>query len=302
MSRLRLGRIAALSAGVLCALALYASPALAAGPPTVELGKATKQLLNTATVTATVNPNGAKTFYEFYFDGTGSPSYYTGTVGAGTTPVTLTFDLVGMKPQALHSYEILAYNSYGEKEAAGAVQLTQAWHVEGKLLSELKSPEFTEYLTKNGSTTISFAYNSHNWAVVCGESGSGELNMEAKVTVPFSGCKTYRDGTWYKGCVPEEEEPAVYKLNGYLAPPVSAGSFVLSFSTWDCNSSTLPMYNVVPYTGFAIETGPESVELPVTLTTHTKLESGAGKIPATVTVKSTWYQIGEYIGGKFGVW
>ncbi len=94
--------------------------------PTVVTGAASSVGANRATVAGTVNPNGRSTTFLVEY-GT-STSYRSKTssrsVGSGTSPVTVSTTLTGLRPGTVYHYRIVATNSYGTGRGNDATFVT----------------------------------------------------------------------------------------------------------------------------------------------------------------------------------
>ena len=95
--------------------ARHARPAPNPTPPAVNTAAASGISANGATITGTVDPNGAATTYEIQY-GT-STSYglrsTTRNAGAGTDPVAVSVPLAGLTPNTVYHYRLVATNAAG---------------------------------------------------------------------------------------------------------------------------------------------------------------------------------------------
>jgi Fibronectin type III domain len=104
-----------LAIAVLAAGALITGVALAAASPTVSTGSASNITNTGATLTGTVNPNGASSSYEFLYGPTtayGSTTPAT-SAGHGSKKVSVTKKLTGLTPGTTYHYRITAVNAGG---------------------------------------------------------------------------------------------------------------------------------------------------------------------------------------------
>jgi len=89
--------------------------------PTATTGSATNVTSNSATLKATVNPNGLAT--TVYFQWGTSPSYGNSTpsqsIGSGTSTVNVSANLSGLSPDTTYYYRIVATNSAGTTYGSG---------------------------------------------------------------------------------------------------------------------------------------------------------------------------------------
>jgi phosphodiesterase/alkaline phosphatase D-like protein len=103
--------------------ALVGAPvALAASSPIVTAGTTTSIGQNSATLHATVNPNGLATTYQFHYGPTsalGSVSPTTAaSAGSGTTGVAVSTKLSGLSPDTTYYFQLVASNSAGTSSTA----------------------------------------------------------------------------------------------------------------------------------------------------------------------------------------
>jgi hypothetical protein len=99
----------------LSAAFMTAAPAVAATKPSVTTGGAARVTQTSATLTGSVNPNGARTTYWFEF---GTTKHYGATTGptdagAGTSAKAAAADLSGLAPNTNYHYRLVARNSVG---------------------------------------------------------------------------------------------------------------------------------------------------------------------------------------------
>jgi hypothetical protein len=78
--------------------------------------------INSATLRATVNPNHFATSVQFVMDN--KPLTPTVNVPAGSSPVTVTFPVVGLEPGTMHSTNVRAINATGQFIDGGTVNFT----------------------------------------------------------------------------------------------------------------------------------------------------------------------------------
>lgn len=94
--------------------------AMAASSPTVRTDRATNITDTSATLTATVNPNGNQTGFDFQYGltsayGQASPSR---PVGSGTKSIPVTAKIIGLTPGTLYHYHVAALNRAGAASGA----------------------------------------------------------------------------------------------------------------------------------------------------------------------------------------
>jgi len=119
---------------LLAATILFVLPAAAAAqapnptPPAVTTAAASGITTNGATITGTVDPNGAATTYEIQY-GT-SPSFglrsNARNAGAGTDPIAISVPLGGLTPNTVYHYRLQARNSAGVRNSGTRTFRTQA--------------------------------------------------------------------------------------------------------------------------------------------------------------------------------
>jgi hypothetical protein len=102
------------------------SPAPTVTAPTVAVQPATGVTASSATLNASVNPNGGATSCYFkYGQTTGYGSYSaTNTLPAGTSPVAVNSALTGLLPGTLYHYQLVANNSAGSGSGSDATFTT----------------------------------------------------------------------------------------------------------------------------------------------------------------------------------
>jgi hypothetical protein len=93
----------------------FTTSACSQPPPTVTTNSATNVGQTSATLSATVNPNGASTalYFDYGFTTSYGSTVIYGSVGSGTTPVTHTFVLKGLNCGTTYHYRARAQNSGG---------------------------------------------------------------------------------------------------------------------------------------------------------------------------------------------
>jgi hypothetical protein len=112
----RVNRRSALGAlaGMLVVAALtMAGPAYAAGGPTVTTGGAQAVSFSSATLTGTIDPNGANTSYYFQYGPTKLYGFQTAIAdaGAGSKTVTVKLAIAGLAPLTEYHYRLVAVNA-----------------------------------------------------------------------------------------------------------------------------------------------------------------------------------------------
>lgn len=91
------------------------SASAAPGPPTATTGSASNVAQSSATVNATVNPNGTDTDYYFQYGTTTAYGSNTASTdaGAGTADVAATANLTGLTPSTTYHYRVVAVSTAG---------------------------------------------------------------------------------------------------------------------------------------------------------------------------------------------
>jgi hypothetical protein len=104
-----------LAAGLTAAVAAAAPAAADVTKPTVKTGGAARVTPTSATLTGTVNPNGARTTYYFQWGGTKLYAFATGPTdaGSGTHARAAAADITGLNPNTTYHYRIVARNEKG---------------------------------------------------------------------------------------------------------------------------------------------------------------------------------------------
>ena len=119
---------------LLAATLVLALPAVAAAeapnptPPAISAAVASEITNNAATITATIDPNGAATTYEVQY-GTSTAYGVTSSsrnAGSGTEPVAISVRLTGLTSNTTYHYRLRATNSAGVRTGADRTLRTQA--------------------------------------------------------------------------------------------------------------------------------------------------------------------------------
>ena len=121
-----------LAAAALAALALLAPAAApAASPPAASTGAASSVGRVSATVNATVNPNGQATTYHFDYGTTTSYGSQTGNAaaGSGTSDQAVSAGLTGLSGSTTYHYRVVATNASGTTVGADRTFRTSAAYV-----------------------------------------------------------------------------------------------------------------------------------------------------------------------------
>ena len=118
---------------LLAAALLLALPALAAAqanptPPAVTTNAATNITRVAATITGTVDPNGAATTYEIQYGTSTSYGLRSATrdAGGGTAPVAISVPLTGLTANTTYHYRLVATNAAGVRNSANRSLRTQS--------------------------------------------------------------------------------------------------------------------------------------------------------------------------------
>jgi hypothetical protein len=104
-----------LAAGLTAAIAAAAPAAADVTKPAAKTGGAARVTQTSATLTGSVNPNGARTTYYFQWGGSRPYANSTGPTdaGSGTNAKAAAADLSGLTPNTKYHYRIVARNSKG---------------------------------------------------------------------------------------------------------------------------------------------------------------------------------------------
>ena len=119
---------------VLAAAILLVLPSTAAGqatnpaPPAVTAAAASAVTTTGATITGTVDPNGAATTYAIQYGTTTAYGLTTAArnAGSGTAPVTISVPLAGLTPNTTYDYRLTATNAAGTRNSANRSFRTKA--------------------------------------------------------------------------------------------------------------------------------------------------------------------------------
>jgi hypothetical protein len=113
-------------AAAMSAALIIAAPANAAARPSVSTGAASGVGYNAATLTGTVNPNGANASYYFQYGPTKAYGSQTAIAdaGAGTHAVKVATAVVGLLPLTIYHYRTVAVNSTGATLGADHTLMT----------------------------------------------------------------------------------------------------------------------------------------------------------------------------------
>ncbi len=100
--------------------------AVAASTPAVTAESATNVGDTTATLTATINPNGSATGYSFAYGPTSAYGFSTNShrIGAGSRPVTVRINIAGLTPGTPYHFHVAALNGAGTASGADKVFTT----------------------------------------------------------------------------------------------------------------------------------------------------------------------------------
>jgi hypothetical protein len=101
--------------------------------PTVEVRLASNVAPTSATLNATVNPNGSETTYQFEYGTTteygskvpASPK----SIGSGTSPVEVSEGIEGLKPETTYHFRVVATNAQGTSEGGDQTFTTPGWKI-----------------------------------------------------------------------------------------------------------------------------------------------------------------------------
>ena len=122
------------------------------GPPSVTTGSASVTSSTSATVSGTVNPNGSDTSYAFEYGATASFSKTTSSenAGAGTSPVSVSANVSGLRPGTTYDFALVATSAAGT--ALGATQTFQT--VESSCVEQAQVVSQDEEALKTANDTL----------------------------------------------------------------------------------------------------------------------------------------------------
>ncbi|MEO8966494.1 MAG: fibronectin type III domain-containing protein [Solirubrobacteraceae bacterium] len=263
MSRTVKSLIATLMAGL-----AIVGVAAAASTPAVTAESAVNIGNTTATLTATINPNGSATGYSFQYGPTSAYGLSTNShrVGAGSKPVTVRIDIAGLTPGTPYHFHVTALNGAGTASGTDKTFTTTgpppAAVVTGPPVSVGKT-----VATATGSINPQGAATT--WAVQYGVSttyGSQTIPAQPLAAVPTS----LPVSTVLSGLAPGTLFH--YRLVAYHGGGITSAGADATFFT---EPSTRPTPRL------SLHTSPSrDRRKPYTFTTTGKL-SGANSIPAT---------------------
>jgi hypothetical protein len=273
MSRFKLGWSLSILIGAFGLLALFASSAVASGPPIVTIGATTNHSLNTAVTHGTVDKNGANATYKFEYGKTklyGSSTPSTSLSATGVVPVSAI--LAGLDPINTYHVRLSATNSFGTTVSEDlSFEMLLQWKIGGKTLQEAyaENPFWggVPYEVVIGLPTLTAEGSTKSGTkvkVICENTNYEDENLGRGVFgvdyyQRFNACKTFLNGIETKPCQPKT--PFVLDLNGVMVPGASAK---LNFGEECWVGTTLDLTKG----GFEIGATPEVKEQSLTLTEH----------------------------------
>lgn len=121
-------RLLLLAAALLLALPATAAAQTNPSPPAVSTAAASSITTSAATITGTVDPNGAPTTYVVQYGTTSSYGLTSAThsAGSGSDPVAISVRLAGLTPDTTYHYRLVATNAAGVRNSARRTFRTQA--------------------------------------------------------------------------------------------------------------------------------------------------------------------------------
>jgi len=198
-----------------------------AEPPTVVTGSASSLTQSSATLNATVNPNG-ETVTDCHFEYGTSMSYGTSVPctslpGSGTSPVVVSAPIEGLSGQATYHFRIVATNAVGTSEGADQTFTTEEAPEYGRCVKVTPVKEGAKLLYHGGFTASTCLLKSetntgkYEWIPGVVKAGFTAAIKEGMVTFETvkkvkTTCKTDNGSGEYRGT--QEVGNVVLKLTG----------------------------------------------------------------------------------------
>jgi hypothetical protein len=148
-------RAMTLGVAAVAAVLAIAGPAAAASKPTVATSAATAVAQTSATLHASINPQGQATTWHFQFGTTTSYGGQTGpgSAGAGTTAVKRDAVLTGLKPATTYHFRVVATNATGTTFGADRAVTTKKQPLGLSLAASPNPAPFGGPITLTGTLT-----------------------------------------------------------------------------------------------------------------------------------------------------
>ena len=186
-------RVSSLAAAMLVLGMAVAAPAIAATVPTATTDTASMISSSSASINATVNPNGATTTYAFQYGTTTNYGSQTATsaAGSGTTGVSVRATLSGLISGTTYHFRVVATNSAGTASGADAMFTTTAAPPTAATgspsLVTNSSADLNATVNPNGkATTYAVQYGpttSYGLQSATAAAGSGTKGVPVRVTL-----------------------------------------------------------------------------------------------------------------------
>lgn len=299
MSRSIMRSVGALLLGAVALLALYSSPALAAGPPIVSLENTSELSINTANLNGSVNPNGSSTTYFIEY---GKSKLYgqttkTRSVGSGSTSIPFSELISGLEAATTYHARLVAKNSFGTTTSSDLPwEMLLQWKVEGKPVSQFPNGVFYlgDVYTKPTLTIEGNASGQVKYT--CQASTSESAWSGAKLGLHYS-MSFEKCGVSFNGVAqPECKLPSVINMS-LNANAVTENQLKIKNEGANC-----PLIEILNLgnPGFAFKAMPEKEEQFFEFSST--VPYGVNFTPWTIKVSnSTWITEGEQEEETFGI-
>jgi hypothetical protein len=270
-------------------------------PPTVTTGAATNVGQTTATVSATVHPNGSDT--TLYFDYGTTTSYGImatyGGVGSGTSPVTKSYNLSNLSCGATYQYRARAQNAGGTRNGANKSFTTSACPQQGTCANPILISSFP-FSDSNSTAGRGKSIDGYSCPPASGSEAGPEVVYQFSVQTAGNLTVTVSDGAGVdidphllSSC---SQSACLARNDTTFTVAIQPGTYFIVCDTWTNSSGTQfpgAFTLNVSYTGSADTTRPTvSITSPTSSSTYSTSNSTinlAGSASDNVAVtRVTW--------------